>query len=124
MLTHDNAFMTLALALVAGIFGLTHGAAASSCAARMLNRKLLSLVGDRAVSGRTHSHGPEFRGRPIARLRDVLCSPHGVVPFDRPDRHKLKKHPGFRLRPGAEDPAAEVRADLAPCLGGLRALLS
>ena len=116
MLTHDNAFMTLALALVAEILGLTRETIARSCAARVLNRKLLSLVGDRAVKGHPCLNDLEFRGRPIVRLGDVLCSPHGVVPLDRPDRHKLKKYPGFRLRPGSKEPAAALRAGLLPCL--------
>lgn len=106
MLPHDAVFMTFTLHLVAGIIGLTRGAVARACTIRVLNRKLLSLVGDRAVRPGLCERQSEFRGRPVARLRDVLCSPHGVVPFDRPDRHNLKWILRFRSRPDAGDGAA------------------
>lgn len=106
MLPHDAVFMTFTLHLVAGIISLTRGAVARACTIRVLNRKLLSLVGDRAVRPGLCERQSEFRGRPVARLRDVVCSPHGVVPFDRPDRHNLKWILRFRSRPDAGDGAA------------------
>ena len=106
MLPHDAVFMTLTLRLVAGIIGLTRGAAARARTIGALHRKLLSLVGDRAVGSAFIERRLEFRGRLVVRLRDVLCSPHGVVPFDRPDRHNLKKLLRFRSRPDAGDVAA------------------